>query len=179
MTRSRLQRGGDTPAILKRQDDDFPGLLNKDGYPKTRIDSDGALAPLNPESDTTLLQHIMANRNPKAKANSPFSSFSSLEGNGKVYGSPEIWVDSTKLQLAIDAGEHPGLEIVPPQVIQDTIQAEINRIAGKHVEIDLSYDIGRDDLREYNRTLGISNSKANDLAPRIRALLNTRVTMNG
>ncbi|KWW97227.1 hypothetical protein LI90_1966 [Carbonactinospora thermoautotrophica] len=130
--------------------------------------------PANPDGDITPLQHVLGGRNKQPKENSQFTSFAPEGGQGKIYGEQEIKLDYQRLQADIDSGKVKGVEIWPPERVQESIQGEIDKVAGKQVEVTLPHDASPQEVQQFAEDLGLSKSKAEKLIPRIQALLNTQ-----
>ncbi|GAB7062932.1 hypothetical protein ACFQ1B_14010 [Streptomyces mexicanus] len=161
--------------LLIRQDDDFGATHNKFGLRKSHFDPDVGVVPANPEGKITPLEHVLGGANPQAKESSQFTSFAPKDGTGKVYGEQEIRIDYRRLQADIESGKVQGVEILPPDQIQQSIADEINKVAGKDVEVPTSLKPSdADAVTEFVRELGLSKSKTSKVQRRVMALLNTR-----
>jgi hypothetical protein len=166
--------GADDPLLI-RQDDDFGATHNKFGLRKSHFDPDVGVVPANPEGKITPLEHVLGGANPRAKESSQFTSFAPKDGTGKVYGAQEISIDYKRLQADIESGKVQGVEILPPDQIQRSIAEEINKVAGKDVEVPTSLKPSDTDaVTEFVRDLGLSKSKTSKVQRRVMALLNTR-----
>ncbi|WP_232784453.1 hypothetical protein, partial [Carbonactinospora thermoautotrophica] len=159
---------------LVRQDDDFASSVSNRGLRKPRFDPDVGFIPANPDGNITPLQHVLGGRNKQPKENSQFTSFAPEGDQGKIYGEQEIKLDYQRLQADIDSGKVKGVEIWPPKRVQESIQGEIDKVAGKQVEVTLPHDASPQEVQQFAEDLGLSKSKAEKLIPRIQALLNTQ-----
>ncbi|MCX9193441.1 hypothetical protein C3Y87_18975 [Carbonactinospora thermoautotrophica] len=159
---------------LVRQDDDFASPVSNRGLRKSRFDPDVGLIPANPDGNITPLQHVLGGRNKQPKENSQFTSFALEDGQGKIYGAQEIRLDYQRLQADIDSGKVKDVEIWPPERVQESIQGEIDKVAGKQVEVTLPHDASPQEVQQFAEDLGLSKSKTERLIPRIQALLNSQ-----
>ncbi|MFJ8821739.1 hypothetical protein ACIREE_08135 [Streptomyces sp. NPDC102467] len=166
--------GADGPPRLTRQDDDFAATHSKfgGGLRKSHFDPDRGLVPADPEGSTTPLQHVLGGKNKAAKESSPYTSFAPENGTGKVYGKEEIQVDYKRLQQDIDAGKVEGVKILAPKDVQGSIGDEINKAAGR--DIDVPGNLQPDKVQEFVDDLALSKAKSRKVTDRIVALLNTR-----
>ncbi|MEV6398028.1 hypothetical protein AB0M39_25185 [Streptomyces sp. NPDC051907] len=168
----------DDPNALRliRQDDDFGATHNPFGLRKSRYDSEVGLIPANPDGDITPLQHVRGGQVPQHKENSQFTSFAPADGTGKVYGKEELRVDYQRLQDDIAAGKVKDVDVWPAERVQQSIQDEIDLVAGKHVDVptSLTPTSPREDITAVSDDLGLSKGKTKKVADRIMALLNTR-----
>ncbi|WP_258052818.1 hypothetical protein [Streptomyces sp. Ru73] len=166
--------GGDDPEVI-RQDDDFGATHNTFGLRKSRFDPDIGIVPAKPDGTITPLEHVLGGANKDAKEASQFTSFAPRDGTGKVYGAHEVSVDYRRLQADIDAGRVRDVEIWRPERIQQDIAGEINKAAGK--EVDVPADLKPSDtdaVTRFVKELGLSKSKTSKVQRRVMALLNTR-----
>ncbi|WP_326602805.1 WXG100 family type VII secretion target [Streptomyces sp. NBC_01800] len=166
-----------SPDALKliRQDDDFAATHNPFGLKKSRFDPDLGVVPADPDGQITPLQHVLGGKNKAAKESSQFTSFAPEDGTGKVYGSEEIRVDYQRLQKDIDAGHVKGVEILPPERIQQSINDEIDTVAGQHVDVPSALRSDEPDkVSAFVDDLGLSKGKSRKVSDRLMALLNTR-----
>jgi hypothetical protein len=160
---------------LKRLDHDFTDPLNEKGIPKAHLDDAGNLDPANPHGTIQPYQHVLGNRDPVAKANSQYSSWTPSGHDAKIFGGKEkLYLDIDRLRGDIASGRLPGVEVLPPEKVQGSIQAAIDQAAGKHVEVDLPPKARPSQLQDFVRELGISKTAGTQVAPRIQALLNSR-----
>jgi hypothetical protein len=128
---------GDRPKLI-RQDDDFHSLYNHKGQRKTHLDASGDLVPANPHGDTTIVQHIVGKG--QAKSDSPYTSFSQEGADAKLFGHNHIRVDLSRLEHDIATGKVHDLSVYSPEQIQNAIQYNADRIAGRHVDLSLPPD---------------------------------------
>ncbi|WP_405885911.1 hypothetical protein OG762_38480 [Streptomyces sp. NBC_01136] len=164
----------ETPKLI-RQDDDFTATHNPFGLKKSRFDPDLGIVPADPDGEITPLQHVLGGKNKAAKESSQYTSFAPEDGTGKVYGKEEIRVDYQRLQKDIDAGKVHGVEILSPEQIQGSIGDEINKVAGRDVDVPTTLRSDQPDkVQEYVDSLGLSKGKSRKVMDRFMALLNTR-----
>jgi hypothetical protein len=131
--------------------------------------------PAKPDGSITPLEHVLGGANPQAKEASQFTSFAPKDGTGKIYGQQEVSIDYRRLQADIDAGKVQNVEILRPEQIQSSIGEEINKVAGKEVEVPTTLKpTDNDAISEFIKNLGLSKSKASKVHRRVMALLNTR-----
>ncbi|WP_225824738.1 hypothetical protein [Streptomyces naphthomycinicus] len=157
---------------LIRQDDDFGATHNPVGLKKSRFDPDIGVVPADPDGEITPLQHVLGGKNRAAKESSQYTSFAPQDGTGKVYGSEEIHLDYQRLQKDIDAGHVHGVEILPPQRVQQSIGEEIDKAAGQRVEVPS--ELKPHEVSDFVDSLGLSKGKSRKVTDRVMALLNTR-----
>ncbi|MFI9030352.1 hypothetical protein [Streptomyces sp. NPDC053560] len=168
------QPGGDEPEVI-RQDDDFGATHNTFGLRKSRFDPDVGIVPAKPDGTITPLEHVLGGANKDAKEASQFTSFAPKDGTGKVYGAQEVSIDYRRLQQDIDAGRVPGVEIWRPERIQRDISGEINKVAGKEIDVPTTLKPSDTDaVTQFVKEQGLSKSKASKVQRRVMALLNTR-----
>ncbi|UOB10462.1 hypothetical protein MQE23_15920 [Streptomyces sp. HP-A2021] len=131
--------------------------------------------PADPAGKITPLEHVLGGANPKAKEASQFTSFAPKDGTGKVYGAQEVSIDYQRLQADIAAGKVHGVEIWRPEQIQRSINDEINKVAGKDVEVPTTLRPSDSDaVTKFVNDLGLSKGKTSKVHRRVMALLNTR-----
>ncbi|MFI8831545.1 hypothetical protein ACIGPN_10995, partial [Streptomyces afghaniensis] len=165
---------GDEPLLI-RQDDDFSATHNQFGLRKSRFEPDLGIMPADPAGKITPLEHVLGGANPKAKEASQFTSFAPKDGTGKVYGAQEVSIDYQRLQADIAAGKVHGVEIWRPEQIQRSINDEINKVAGKDVEVPTTLRPSDSDaVTKFVNDLGLSKGKTSKVHRRVMALLNTR-----
>jgi hypothetical protein len=162
------------PRYLSRQDEDFSAQTNPSGLRKSRYDPDEGMVPANPDGDATPTQHVLGGHNPAAKENSPYTSFAPEGGDGKIYGPQEMRLDYKQLQADIANGKVSGVQVLSPDEVQGSIQNDIDRIAGRHVDVNLPSGATPDQVKDFVSAEGLSNNQARQLQSRIRALLNTQ-----
>ncbi|WP_432182254.1 hypothetical protein [Streptomyces sp. NBC_00063] len=164
----------ESPRLI-RQDDDFGATHNPFGLRKSRFDPDIGVIPADPDGDISPLQHVLGGKNKAAKESSQYTSFAPQDGTGKVYGNEEIRVDYQRLQKDIDAGKVQGVEILPPEQIQQSINDEINKVAGRDIDVPTTLKAGeKDPAQDFVDSLGLSKGKSRKVVDRVMALLNTR-----
>jgi hypothetical protein len=193
--------GSGKKPVIKRQDNDFsqdhfvpndpktgkPKIDKATGQPvkvgKSHLNSNGDLEPANPNGTTTITQHVIGGNNPNIKGSSPYTSFAPEDGTGKIYGSHEYHLDYNKLQSDIDSGKVTGVEVHDPASVQNSIQGEIDGIAGgNHVVVphgslpngEMTKSEKSDFAGQVASQYGLKGQAKNDLTARINALSNTR-----
>ena len=194
--------GKGTKPVIKREDNDFSQdhFVPKDpktGQPKidkqtgdvvkvgkSHMNADGELVPANPNGKTTITQHVIGGNDPKVKGSSPYTSFAPHAPNGgKTYGNHEYHLDYNKMQQDIDSGKLKDVELHNPASVQNSIQGEINGLAGgKHVTVppgslpngEMTKSEKSAFAKQIAQEHGITGPAKNDLAQRINALSNTR-----
>ncbi|MBK3580691.1 hypothetical protein JHN63_44345 [Streptomyces sp. MBT65] len=160
---------------LIRQDDDFSATHNPFGLKKSRFDPDIGIVPADPDGEITPLQHVLGGKNKAAKESSQYTSFAPQDGTGKVYGNEEIRVDYQRLQRDIDAGKVQGVHILGPEEIQRSINDEIDKVAGREIDVPGTLRAGEtDQASDFVDGLGLSKGKSRKVLDRVMALLNTR-----
>ncbi|MGA6162414.1 RHS repeat-associated core domain-containing protein [Amycolatopsis magusensis] len=159
---------------LVRRDDNFPSETNPSGIRKSHLDADGNLVPANPNGATTPREHVLGGKRKEAKANSPYTSFSVEGGDGKVYGGQEIKIDHDKLQADIASGKVKDVEVLSPQKVQDSIQENLDKTAGRKVDVDLKPNATPQEVQKFVDDQGLSKGKSKKLLEDVQAMLNTR-----
>ncbi|WP_369195634.1 hypothetical protein [Streptomyces djakartensis] len=168
-------KGSEDEPLLIRQDDDFSATHNQYGLRKSRFEPDLGIVPANPAGDITPLEHVLGGANPKAKEASQFTSFAPKDGTGKIYGAQEVSVDYRRLQDDIAAGKVRDVEVLRPEQVQQSISDEINKVAGKDVDVPATLKPSdADAVTKFVNDLGLSKSKTSKVHRRVMALLNTR-----
>ncbi|MBY8851483.1 hypothetical protein [Saccharothrix longispora] len=165
--------GGSGPKIIRR-DDHFPNTVNSGGIRKSHLDADGNLVPANPHGKTEPWQHVLGGKDKAAKADSPYTSFSVEGADAKLYGNKEVRLDHERLQADIDAGKVTDVEILPPAKVEASLQGEVDRLAGRDVDVTLPHDATPDQVRKFAEDLGLSKGKTESIISRLQGLLNTR-----
>ncbi|GAA3459265.1 hypothetical protein ACFFSW_08215 [Saccharothrix longispora] len=165
--------GGSGPKIIRR-DDHFPNTVNSGGIRKSHLDADGNLVPANPHGKTEPWQHVLGGKDKAAKADSPYTSFSVEGADAKLYGNKEVRLDHERLQADIDAGKVTDVEILPPAKVEASLQGEVDRLAGRAVDVTLPHDATPDQVRKFAEDLGLSKGKTESIISRLQGLLNTR-----
>jgi hypothetical protein len=157
-----------------RQDRDFSEAVDpRTAQPKSHIDSDGNLVPANPNGATTPIEHVQGNRNPRAKGDSPYTSFFTEGNEAKLYGSLEVDLEVHRLQADVAAGRVQNVEIIPPERLQASIRERIMQLH-PGTDIDSALSGGVAGIADYTGNLPISGSKAKDLSSLLRAYFNSR-----
>lgn len=154
-----------------RQDHDFSDPLNQKGNPKSRLDTNGDLAPNDPSGSCSPLEHVYGST--PAKNSSPYTSLMTEEAGtvGKAYGPQEIEVDMPRLQADIAAGALPGVEVITPAQLQTMIRDDIQRIKpGFDPDAALADPAG---FSEHVKAKGFSKNATDKLERRLLALSNT------
>ena len=120
---------------MTRADKDFTSTRASRGNRKSHLDEHGRLVPANPAGAASVVEHVVGRRS-RTKADSPYSSFTAPGARAAVdFGGSVIEVDVVRLQVDIDAGRVPDVEILPPHRVQAAIQADADRIAGRPVDL--------------------------------------------
>lgn len=142
---SRLKSILEPGPAVKREDNDFSSEFNgrttaklPNGLRKSHINKDGDLEPANPAGATSAYQHVKGGNDPNVKGSSPYTSFAPRDAGGKVYGAQEYELRYKSLQDDIAKGDQSDLkdvEVLKPEDVQGQIQGEIDKTAGKHVDV--------------------------------------------
>ena len=167
------------PRVI-RQDNDFsaPDVVKQGRTSrKSHLDSNGNLHPANPDGVTTPLQHIIGGID--EKNDSPYSSFMTVEdGVQKSYGSQEIQVDIQRLTKDLARKQVSGVEILPPDRIQQQILADLVDLGFEvqSVQTVLQDALSSGDVAgviDFVRQSALSRKKQSKAERRIIALYNT------
>ncbi|HEX4790803.1 MAG TPA: hypothetical protein VH372_20245 [Actinospica sp.] len=142
---SRLKSILEPGPAVKREDNDFSSEFNgrataklPNGLRKSHINKDGDLEPANPNGATSAYQHVKGGNDPNVKGSSPYTSFAPRDAGGKVYGAQEYELRYKALQDDIAKGgqaDLKGVEVLKPEDVQGQIQGEIDKTAGKAVDV--------------------------------------------
>ncbi len=115
---------------LFRGDDLQYSSKRPNGISKSYVNSSGDLMPANVEGmyhgrEVTVIEHVLGGFRKGAKANSPYTSFSSDQGISNKYGDSTIKVDVARLGNDIRSGQIKDVEILSPQQVLDAIKSDI------------------------------------------------------
>jgi len=153
---SRLKSILEPGPAVKREDDNFGNEFNgrktpklPNGLRKSHINKDGDLEPANPNGATSAYQHVKGGNDPNVKGSSPYTSFAPRDAGGKVYGAQEYEVRYKALQDDIAKGGHADLkdvQVLKPEDVQNQIQGEIDKTAGKHVDVPTGGSMTKSDI---------------------------------
>ncbi|MGL5930905.1 MAG: hypothetical protein ACRCY8_18385 [Dermatophilaceae bacterium] len=154
-----------------RRDDDFYADRNQIGQRKAHLNEAGDLVPANPEGRATIVEHVIGRG--EKKSDSPYTSFSIDNIGAKIFGRETMRLNVDQLRRDIASGSLADVRIYSPAEVQAEIQASANAIAGRHVDISISLDAPKAEIRRLAKSFGLTPELTEILKQRIRDMRNT------